>query len=233
MRQRPRPETSVPSSACRRAAPALRRNAGARRVRRAGVAGGHGGLSHVLRNLIEPASVAARCAERAARRDGSRCGGNGRGTTADRESVTPPDTCSSVTPPVILVPRPPNVRLPARREARCAGGMPHTQRAFVMHAPSRIRAPRRPRRRGRHHRHHRQPGFRARHPAHRRQRGQSADHRPGEHRAARVLSSAAVCGVQRALVMPDRGGIRALLERHPNASTTTTSTGAGRRCGRP
>jgi len=30
----------------------------------------------------------------------------------------------------------------------------------------------------------------------------------------RVLSSAAACGVQRALVMPDRGGIRALLERH-------------------
>jgi hypothetical protein len=29
----------------------------------------------------------------------------------------------------------------------------------------------------------------------------------------RVLSSAAACGVQRALVMPDRGGIRALLER--------------------
>jgi predicted polyphosphate/ATP-dependent NAD kinase len=30
----------------------------------------------------------------------------------------------------------------------------------------------------------------------------------------RVLSSASACGVQRALVMPDRGGIRALLERH-------------------
>jgi predicted polyphosphate/ATP-dependent NAD kinase len=30
----------------------------------------------------------------------------------------------------------------------------------------------------------------------------------------RVLSSAAACGVKRALVMPDRGGIRALLERH-------------------
>ncbi|HSB26026.1 MAG TPA: NAD(+)/NADH kinase [Burkholderiaceae bacterium] len=30
----------------------------------------------------------------------------------------------------------------------------------------------------------------------------------------RVLSSAAACGVSRALVMPDRGGIRALLERH-------------------
>jgi len=30
----------------------------------------------------------------------------------------------------------------------------------------------------------------------------------------RVLSSAAACGVTRALVMPDRGGIRALLERH-------------------
>jgi predicted polyphosphate/ATP-dependent NAD kinase len=30
----------------------------------------------------------------------------------------------------------------------------------------------------------------------------------------RVLSSAAACGVERALLMPDRGGIRALLERH-------------------
>lgn len=30
----------------------------------------------------------------------------------------------------------------------------------------------------------------------------------------RVLSSAAACGVRRALLMPDRGGIRALLERH-------------------
>jgi predicted polyphosphate/ATP-dependent NAD kinase len=30
----------------------------------------------------------------------------------------------------------------------------------------------------------------------------------------RVLSAAAACGVKRALVMPDRGGIRALLERH-------------------
>lgn len=30
----------------------------------------------------------------------------------------------------------------------------------------------------------------------------------------RVLSSAAACGVRRALVMPDKGGIRALLERH-------------------
>jgi predicted polyphosphate/ATP-dependent NAD kinase len=30
----------------------------------------------------------------------------------------------------------------------------------------------------------------------------------------RVLSSAAACGVKRALLMPDRGGIRALLERH-------------------
>ena len=30
----------------------------------------------------------------------------------------------------------------------------------------------------------------------------------------RVLSSAAACGVTRALLMPDRGGIRALLERH-------------------
>ncbi|CAD5366308.1 Acetoin catabolism protein X [Rubrivivax sp. A210] len=30
----------------------------------------------------------------------------------------------------------------------------------------------------------------------------------------RVLTSAAACGVKRALVMPDRGGIRALLERH-------------------
>ncbi|MBL8349296.1 MAG: NAD(+)/NADH kinase [Burkholderiaceae bacterium] len=30
----------------------------------------------------------------------------------------------------------------------------------------------------------------------------------------RVLASAAACGVERALLMPDRGGIRALLERH-------------------
>ncbi len=30
----------------------------------------------------------------------------------------------------------------------------------------------------------------------------------------RVLTAAAACGVKRALVMPDRGGIRALLERH-------------------
>jgi predicted polyphosphate/ATP-dependent NAD kinase len=30
----------------------------------------------------------------------------------------------------------------------------------------------------------------------------------------RVLSAAAACGVKRALLMPDRGGIRALLERH-------------------
>ncbi len=41
----------------------------------------------------------------------------------------------------------------------------------------------------------------------------------------RVLSAAAACGVKRALVMPDRGGIRALLERHlsrgPDASLPT------------
>jgi predicted polyphosphate/ATP-dependent NAD kinase len=41
----------------------------------------------------------------------------------------------------------------------------------------------------------------------------------------RVLSSAAACGVERALLMPDRGGIRALLERHFKRGAAQASHG--------